>query len=155
MSRVSRLATVLACLFLAAIIGCTSTGQRQASPAAPNATELAEVRQLIAGRENEPAETVFKNIQVLKGMPAGRLVSVMDIAFSRALGVRCTHCHQDEWDHDTLPAKEIARDMWRMNRRLNRELLQTIKGLEGRDATANCTTCHRGAVKPALNLGPV
>src|SRR5258708_31107492 len=153
MSRVSRPACVFASLLLAAVIGCTSTGQRPASPTTPNATELAEVRQLIAGRENEPAETVFKNIQVLKGMPAGRLVSVMDIAFSRSLCVRCTHCHQDQWDHDTVPAKEIARDMLRMNRRLNQELLQTIKGLAWRHDTANCTTCHRGAVKPALNLG--
>jgi hypothetical protein len=137
---------------LAAIIGCTSTTPRPPAAATSNASDLAEARQLIAGRESEPAETVFKNIQVLKGMPAGRLVNVMDIAFSRSLGVRCTHCHEDEWDHDTIPAKEIARDMWRMNQRLNRDLLQTIKGLEGRNATANCTTCHRGAVKPALNL---
>src|SRR6476661_9456280 len=30
------------------------------------------LEQMIKGRENEPVETVFKNIQVLKGLPAGR-----------------------------------------------------------------------------------
>src|SRR5690242_9361613 len=45
------------------------------------------VLEKIAGHENEPAEQVFKNIQSLKGMPAGRLVRVMNMGYSRALGV--------------------------------------------------------------------
>jgi hypothetical protein len=54
---------------------------------------LAEARKQIAGRENEPAEEVFNNIQLLKGMPAGRMLSIMSVAFNRGLGVDCTHCH--------------------------------------------------------------
>src|SRR5262245_11025189 len=47
----------------------------------------------IAGRENEPAEKVFKNIQWLKSTPAGRFLRIMNGGYSRALGVACTHCH--------------------------------------------------------------
>src|SRR5687767_15553268 len=36
------------------------------------AAALAELRKSIAGKEQAPAETVFKNIQLFKGMPAGR-----------------------------------------------------------------------------------
>jgi len=50
----------------------------------------------IAGRENEPAEQVFKIIQWLKGIPAGRLLRIMNMGYSRALGVSCTHCHVEE-----------------------------------------------------------
>src|SRR4051812_32589858 len=35
----------------------------------------AMVLRSIAGRENQPAESVFKNIKILKGVPAGRLVN--------------------------------------------------------------------------------
>ncbi|HEU5248893.1 MAG TPA: hypothetical protein VFW15_02810, partial [Thermoanaerobaculia bacterium] len=42
------------------------------------------VAEKIAGRENEPAEKVFRNIQSLKGMPAGRFVRVMNMGYSRA-----------------------------------------------------------------------
>jgi len=118
----------------------------------PNREELTEVRQMIAGREQEPAEKVFKNVRILGAMPAGRFVNVMDVAFSRSLGVRCTHCHQDEWHLDTLPAKGIAREMWTMSFRLNQELLKPLPGLKGRNVAVNCTTCHRGELKPALNL---
>lgn len=34
---------------------------------------LADLRKAIAGQENKPAPEVFKNIQMLKAMPAGRL----------------------------------------------------------------------------------
>ena len=33
----------------------------------------------IAGRENLPADSVFRNIEVLKGVPAGRLVRMRDL----------------------------------------------------------------------------
>ena len=47
----------------------------------------------IAGRENQPAESVFKNIKILKGVPAGRLVNIMNMGFGRSLGVSCGFCH--------------------------------------------------------------
>src|SRR6185436_7683157 len=52
----------------------------------------------IAGKENMPAESVFKSIKVMKKVPAGRLVTIMNMGFGRSLGARCRLCHiQDHW----------------------------------------------------------
>lgn len=109
---------------------------------------IAELEKKIAGQEEKPAGEVFKNIQVFKNMPAGRLLRVMEFAFTGSLGVDCSHCHTPgEWEKEDKPAKETARKMWGLMGRINNDLKQTIgKG------TVNCTTCHRGQVKPALNL---
>jgi hypothetical protein len=114
---------------------------------------LAELRKRIAGQENKPAEEVFKNIQLLKGVPAGRLLAVMRIGYSRSLGVTCTHCHvANEWEKEDKPAKQIAREMAQMNKSINNDLLKKIKNLKSESPVVNCTTCHRGQVKPALDL---
>lgn len=115
--------------------------------------KLAELRKKIAGREQEPAEKVFKNIQFLKGVPAARLLAVMKIGYSRSLGVNCTHCHVvDEWEKDDKPTKQTARDMAQMVRTINNDLLKNVKNLKSESPVINCTTCHRGQTKPALDL---
>jgi Photosynthetic reaction centre cytochrome C subunit len=108
----------------------------------------AALEKQIAGQENKPAEEVFKNIQLLKGMPAGRMLRVMQMGFSASLGVDCTHCHvADQWEKDDKEAKQTARKMWTFVAKVNQDLKQAIgKG------TVNCTTCHRGQVKPATSL---
>ena len=117
------------------------------------AQKLAELNKQIAGKENLPAEQVFKNIQVLKGIPAGRLLRIMELGYSRSLGVNCTHCHVvDQWDKDDKPTKPIAREMSKMVQNINNDLLKPIKNLKGPNPVVNCTTCHRGQIKPALNL---
>ncbi|SRR5260370_29411540 len=40
------------------------------------AQALAELGKKITGKENKPAEEVFKNIRLLKGVPAGRLLRI-------------------------------------------------------------------------------
>ena len=113
---------------------------------------LAELARRIKGRENQPAEEVFKNIQQFKGMPAARLLRVMN-AYTRSLGVNCTHCHVvDEWEKEDKPTKQIARDMSRMVRAINNDLLKNIKNLKSESPVVNCTTCHRGHTKPEINL---
>ncbi|QQS39619.1 MAG: c-type cytochrome [Acidobacteriota bacterium] len=117
------------------------------------AAAVANLRESIKGRENEPAGKVFKNVKNLAEMPAGRLLAVMQFGYSRSLGVDCTHCHTpDEWSSDSRPQKQIARDMHVMAGRINNELLKGMQSLGGRQAIVNCTTCHRGQVKPATNL---
>jgi hypothetical protein len=117
------------------------------------AQKLAELTKQIAGKENLPAEQVFKNIQILKGIPAGRLLRIMELGYSRSLGVNCTHCHVvDQWDKDDKPTKPIAREMSKMVQTINNDLLKPIKNLKGPNPIVNCTTCHRGQIKPALNL---
>ncbi len=120
------------------------------------AQKIAELTKQIAGKENLPAEQVFKNIQILKGIPAGRLLRIMELGYSRSLGVNCTHCHVvDQWDKDDKPTKPIAREMSKMVQTINNDLLKPIKNLKGPNPIVNCTTCHRGQIKPALNLPEV
>lgn len=115
---------------------------------------LTKLRGLIAGREEEPAEEVFDSIEVLEGVPAGRLLKIMELGYSRSLGVTCTHCHDPKnFASDEKAEKRTARGMARLVARLNGELLPAIVESEGGEPTVNCTTCHRGEKKPALRLG--
>ena len=119
------------------------------------AAALAALRESIKGKEQEPAEKVYKNVQSLKGIPAGRLLGIMQMGFSRSLGVDCTHCHTPgKWEAEDKTQKQTARDMWAMVQQLNGTTLKNIKNLKSPNPTVNCTTCHRGEVKPATNLTP-
>jgi len=127
-----------------------------ASPSAPSfdqAAAIAALKEQIKGHENDPAPTVFKNIKVMTNTPAGRLLSIMEFGFARSLGVDCTHCHvPGKWESEDKPEKQIARDMSDMTTKINKELLKNIKNLKSPNPIVNCTTCHRGQVKPATNL---
>jgi hypothetical protein len=129
----------------------------EATPATPAFDEkkaLTELRKQIAGKETDPAEKVFMDVDVLKGFPAGQFLAIMEKGFSRSLGVTCTHCHVPEkWQASDKRQKQAAREMWRLVGTLNNELLPKVKGLDpDHKPIVNCTTCHRGQIKPALNL---
>jgi hypothetical protein len=132
----------------------TSTPTPSAAPF-DQAAAIAKLKEQIKGRENELAPAVFKNIQTpfIKNLPAARLLAVMEFGYARSLGVTCTHCHVPEkWESDEKAQKPIAREMAGMMAKINGELLKGIKNLKSETPTVNCTTCHRGEVKPALNL---
>ena len=115
--------------------------------------KLAELAKRIAGQETKPAAEVFKNIQSLKAMPAGRLLKVMELGYSKSLGVNCAHCHVvDQWEKDDKPTKQITREMIKMAGAINNDYLKNIKNLKSENPIINCTTCHRGQIKPAINL---
>jgi hypothetical protein len=124
-----------------------------ASTGNPNQQEntrfVQELSEKIKGRENEPAEQVFKNIQGLKGIPAGRLLAIMNFGYSRALGVSCTHCHMEQdFASDDKRPKRAAREMMALNNTINQQLSK-LQHLEPREQRfVNCTTCHRGKVNP-------
>ncbi len=105
----------------------------------------------IAGHENEPAEQVFKNIQIpcLKGTRATRLLLVMNLGYARALGVNCTYCHvEQDFPSDDKRPKRAAREMAAMHRMID-DRLKKMQNLEPSPNRAiNCSTCHRGAVDP-------
>jgi hypothetical protein len=88
------------------------------------------------GAEEKTAEQVYKNIQVLNGLPALELDGVMNF-MSAAMGVGCTHCHTNPWDSDAKSAKLAARKMIVMTRAINKE------NFSGNPAIT-CYTCHRG-----------
>lgn len=113
---------------------------------------LAKLREQIKGKEKELAENVFKNIQILKGRPAGQVLAIMQMGFSRSLGVNCTYCHTfEDWSNEDKFKKQIAREMWAMQLNINNQMLKNIKNLSER-AVINCTTCHRGQTVPAINF---
>ncbi|HUP46628.1 MAG TPA: c-type cytochrome [Thermoanaerobaculia bacterium] len=109
-----------------------------------------QILERIAGRESEPAEEVFRNIQWLDGIPSARLLRIMNAGYSRALGVTCTHCHlESDFASDEKRPKRAAREMAVMHRAIN-EQLEAMKNLQADVAkrSINCNTCHRGQVSP-------
>ena len=106
---------------------------------------VAKLMAQIAGKESLPAGTVFKNVQLLKEMPAGEFLKTMDEIYGRGLGMVCTGCHVDgKWDEDTRKNKIIARQMQRMTNELNTEKLPKVKELDEDWHHVSCVMCHRG-----------
>jgi len=128
--------------------------QRSGSPQnGPNPVE--ELIKSIQGREKEPSGTVFKNVQLLKDVPAGQLIEIMRTGFSRSLGVRCNFCHvMGQWEKDDKSDKQVTREMMRMTNTINTQLLANIKGLMSDKPQVTCATCHRGQEKPATSMEP-
>ena len=129
---------------------------RDSVTAARRDSGAAMVLRSIAGRETQPAESVFKNIKVLKGVPAGRLVNIMNMGFGRSLGVSCGFCHvPGKWDLDDKQEKNTARVMIAMVGAINREYLSKLPVDSGHPAPmVNCFTCHRGMPRPMGPGGP-
>lgn len=115
----------------------------------------AMVLRSIAGRENLPAESVFKNIKVMKGIPAGRLVNIMNMGFGRSLGVSCGFCHvPGKWDLDDKKEKDTARLMFTMVGAINRDYMARVPTDRPSPPVVNCFTCHRGMSRPMGPEGP-
>lgn len=119
---------------LAAIVAAASGFEPPVSGAAtaPNAQQ-----------EDKPAEQVNKNIQVFKGLPNSKLLTVMHF-MRTSLGVRCDYCHVAEngkyW-MDDKPPKQIARRMIAMVSEINKTNF-------GGQPVVTCNSCHRGQTKP-------
>jgi len=145
-------------------VGIAYAGQEKSSvpasePTTPetikqsNDDSVATLSKQIAGKEDQPADAVFKNLKVLNKVPAGRLLLIMQMGYSKSLGVSCAHCHiPGEWEKDDKEPKQITRDMVAMSKTINQDLLKNIAALKDRTPIINCTTCHRGQIKPALNM---
>ncbi len=128
---------------------------RDSTTAARRDSGEATLLRSIAGRENMPAESVFKNIEVMKGIPAGRLVRIMNAGFGRSLGVSCGFCHvPGKWDLDDKEEKKTARVMWTMTGAINRDYMVKVPNDGGAPAVVNCFTCHMGNQRPVQPDAP-
>ena len=146
---------LLAATVLTVALAAALAGAQEQKPPEPfdEGKALAALQQRIAGKENEPAGAVFENVRVLGEVPAGRLLRIMQLGYSRSLGVSCDHCHvAGNWASDENEHKRIARQMAVLTRDLNEKALPAIAELAGKNPTVNCTTCHRGEEKPAVSL---
>jgi photosynthetic reaction center cytochrome c subunit len=103
-----------------------------------------------AGTDQKPqmSEEVFKNIQVLRGIPVNEFMGTMGF-FSASLSMNCTDCHVDEsagsWARyaDDTPLKQTARRMVLMENLINRSDF-------GGTRMVTCYTCHRGIQHPEV-----
>ena len=87
------------------------------------------------------AEEQFKNIQVLKGVPAEQIFPTMQF-IAASLGVECEFCHvHNAFDKDDKKPKKTARKMMEMMFAINKD------NFDGhREVT--CYSCHRGNPHP-------
>ena len=108
---------------------------------------------VLASGQAEPAqkplmsEDVFKNVQVLRGIPVNEFMGTMGI-FSAALGMSCGDCHAADdrkWENFAVdnPRKQMARRMVLMMSAINRA------NFGGRQVVT-CYTCHRGNDRPRV-----
>src|SRR5579859_1711962 len=102
---------------------------------------------LAARAQNPPppsgktAAQEFKNIQVLKDIPADQLIPAMQFV-SASLGVECEFCHVEHApEKDDKDEKKFARHMMEMQMNINKD------NFEGK-RWVTCYSCHRGAAKP-------
>lgn len=87
------------------------------------------------------AEEQFKNIQVLKGVPAEQIFPTMQF-ITASLGVECDFCHvQGAFEKDDKKNKQTARKMMAMMISINAD------NFDGNRAVT-CNTCHRGNAAP-------
>ena len=128
--RTETFAAATAAIVLSLIWGATVRGQAPPAPRAPM------------------AEEVFKNIQVLKGIPVDQFMGTMGI-FASSLGKNCSECHGEEsggnwalYAQDT-PLKQTARRMVLMMRQIN------DANFGGRQVVT-CYSCHRGLARPKV-----
>jgi hypothetical protein len=87
------------------------------------------------------AEEQYKNIQVLKGIPADELIPAMQF-ITASLGVECEFCHvQGAFEKDDKKTKETARRMMEMMFAINKD------NFHGHPEVT-CNSCHRGSPDP-------
>jgi len=111
------------------------------------AFQAAQQTAAVTGYTKELSENVFKNIQVLKGIPVDEFMGTMGV-FTTSLSLCCGNCHtgagtsNPKWEDDP-PRKKVARNMIKMVQMIN----ETNFG--GRQVVT-CWTCHRGQLSPAV-----
>ena len=126
----ARLLLCLGSISMAVVLMCAAERLNAQAEAAKDKTE-----------EAQTAEQKFKNIQVLKGIPADQLIPSMQF-ISASLGVECEYCHvQRAMDKDDKKPKLTARKMITMMTQINADSFKS-------EREVTCYTCHRGSVHP-------
>jgi hypothetical protein len=94
------------------------------------------------------SEAVFKNVQVLRGIPVDEFMDTMGM-FASSLGFDCASCHDPNISSNrdlfavTTPAIQKARQMILMVNAINRA---NFAG----EPLISCYTCHRGHYRPEI-----
>jgi photosynthetic reaction center cytochrome c subunit len=126
----------------AGIVGCILVGAIVAAHAHPAQSQAAAS----TAAAPQTAAQKYKNIQVLKDIPADDLIPSMQF-ITAALGVECEFCHvagpshRLEFDKDDKQEKKTARQMMQMMFAINKN------SFDG-EREVTCNTCHRGSPHP-------
>jgi photosynthetic reaction center cytochrome c subunit len=89
------------------------------------------------------SEEVFKNIQVLKGVPVEQWQATMQF-MATSLGVECEYCHVgNAREKDDKKTKLTARKMIEMTRAINKDVPEV-------EARVTCYSCHHGVQEPVF-----
>jgi hypothetical protein len=125
---------------IAVIVGFLVAGTMIAANAHPAQSAPADAH------TSQTAAQRYKNIQVLKDIPADELLPSMQF-ITAALGVECEFCHVEgpdkrlEFDKDDKKEKKTAREMMQMMFAINKN---NFNG----EREVSCNTCHRGSPHP-------
>lgn len=121
------------------------------SVAAPTAVWLLSVPlafpQAAPQQRAQMSDVVFKNVQVLKGIPVDDFLGTMGI-MSASVGFDCSECHNNagtdkvNWAADDNAKKLIARRMVTMVANINKENF-------GGSQNVTCWSCHHGRDRPS------
>ena len=91
--------------------------------------------------DGKTAGEYYKNIKVLKEIPASELIPSMQF-IGASLGVECDFCHVErEFDKDDKKPKGTARKMIQMQFAINKS------NFDG-EREVTCNSCHRGTTHP-------
>src|SRR4030095_14129020 len=101
-----------------------------------------------AAERPQLSQDVFKNVQLLRGIPVKEFMGTMGF-FAASTGMDCAECHGDEsgtdWAKYALDTdrKVITRRMITMVGTLNQMYF-------GGRRVVSCVTCHRGSIRPQV-----
>ena len=107
-----------------------------------------QAAQAPAAERPQLAEEVFKDVQLLRGIPVKEFMGTMGF-FAASTGLNCTDCHVEEsggsWARyaDDTPLKQTTRRMMVMVNGLNQSFF-------GGRRVLSCYSCHRGANRPQV-----
>jgi photosynthetic reaction center cytochrome c subunit len=143
MTARARIILVLGAIVLTLIVvgGAERLTAQAQQAAVPSPAQIRTSPQSAAPDAPQTAEQKYKNIQVLKGIPADQLVPSMQF-MAASLGVECEFCHvKEDRGSDAKKPKVTARKMMIMMMQINAD---NFKG----ERLVTCYSCHRGTVNP-------
>ena len=137
-----RTGVALAAIVPLAMLFALTGGRARAQSAPPTPT----------GPAPRTAAEQYKNIKVLKDIPADELIPAMQF-ISTSLGVECNYCHVEgagtgpggrrrlDFEKDDKKPKQTARKMMQMQLAINKDNFES-------HIEVTCYSCHRGAHEP-------
>jgi hypothetical protein len=136
-----RLVSRISILYVASLI----PAYPQNAPPVSSLSERAAAAEA-SGKKILMAEDVFRNVQILKGIPVNEFMQTMGM-FAASLSLNCSDCHSaaalSDWSRyaDDVPRKRAARRMMLMVDAIN-------KANYGGRKIVTCYTCHHNSVVP-------